>query len=51
MPKPEEVHWPMEFLKAERAAVSDQPPLARERAAYTAIIHSLFASKEFVFLR
>ncbi len=51
MPRPEEIRWAVEFLRTERTAVTGQEPSARERAAYAALIHSLFASKEFVFLR
>ena len=50
-PRPEEVQAALEFLEAERTSATGQPPLARERAAYAALTHSLFASKEFVFLR
>jgi len=41
----------LEFLDSERSASSDTAPLARERSAYAALNHALFASKEFVFLR
>ncbi len=41
----------LEFLAAERASASGKSPLIRERAAYAALNHALFASKEFVFLR
>jgi len=50
-PKEDEVRLALGFLADERASASDQPPVARERAAYAALAHALFASKEFVFLR
>ena len=50
-PREDEVLMALEFLAAERASSADQPASTRERAAYTALAHALFASKEFVFLR
>jgi hypothetical protein len=50
-PRAEEVRMALEFLDSERSASSETPPLARERSAYAALNHALFASKEFVFLR
>jgi len=50
-PRPEEIGVALDFLDAERASTHTETPLARERAAYAALSHSLFASKEFVFLR
>jgi hypothetical protein len=50
-PRPDEVRLALEFLESERTAASDTGGLIRERAAYTALTHALFASKEFVFLR
>jgi len=41
----------LEFLDSERSAFSKPSPRDRERAAYAALNHALFASKEFVFLR
>jgi hypothetical protein len=40
------------FLDAERATLANNPDAAaRDRAAYTALAHAMFAAKEFVFLR
>ncbi len=40
------------FLDAERATLAANPDAAaRDRAAYTALAHAMFAAKEFVFLR
>jgi hypothetical protein len=50
-PRADEVRMALEFLDSERSASSDTAPLARERSAYAALNHALFASKEFVFLR
>jgi hypothetical protein len=50
-PREDEVRMALEFLAAERASASGKSPLIRERTAYTALAHALFASKEFVFLR
>ena len=50
-PRADEVRMALEFLDSERSASSDTVPLARERSAYAALNHALFASKEFVFLR
>lgn len=50
-PRADEVRMALEFLDSERSASSETVPLARERSAYAALNHALFASKEFVFLR
>jgi hypothetical protein len=50
-PRPDEVRMALEFLDSERSAFSKPSPRDRERAAYAALNHALFASKEFVFLR
>ena len=50
-PRADEVRMAVEFLESERSATSETSPLARERSAYAALNHALFASKEFVFLR
>ena len=50
-PKEDEVRLALGFLSDERASAGDKPAVARERAAYAALAHALFASKEFVFLR
>ena len=50
-PRPDEVRMALEFLDSERSAFSKPSARDRERAAYAALNHALFASKEFVFLR
>ena len=48
-PRDDERSAAREFLASERAAAADAN--TRESAAYTALAHALFSTKEFVFLR
>ena len=51
-PRDTELEAALDFLAAERAVADvGLTPLQRDRRAYTALNHTLFASKEFVFLR
>ena len=48
-PRGDEIEMARGFLAAERAATADAA--VRESAAYAALAHVLFASKEFIYLR
>ena len=51
-PRADEVALARVFLADERAAAgAEVEPAARESAAFTALAHVLFASKEFIYLR
>jgi hypothetical protein len=50
-PGTQELQAAQELLRDERAARPDAEPATREAAAFGALAHALFSTKEFVFLR